>query len=113
MKKDIIVEEKLNIPGNYQFKALNDSIFIKSNWHRNKLICISNSINVKNMRILDLGTGSGNFEIMFSNLANEIVGVDYNVEALKFLSNELENRSIRNVRLIKEDIRNIKKLVRV
>jgi 2-polyprenyl-3-methyl-5-hydroxy-6-metoxy-1,4-benzoquinol methylase len=101
-----IVEKTLGIPADYQFKAINSKFPFQANWHNNKLTCIENYIK-PGMRILDLGTGSGNFELRYSKVAKEIVGVDYNTEALEFVKYNLKKNKIHNVKLILSDIRNL------
>lgn len=106
-----IIEKLLGIPPDYQYKALHSSNFLKANWHRNKLVVLEKIIKPsKKMRILDLGTGSGNFELNFASRVKEIVGVDYNNEVIDFLSRKLKEGGITNVRLVNEDMRNISKI---
>ncbi|KKQ53087.1 MAG: hypothetical protein UT19_C0017G0003 [Candidatus Woesebacteria bacterium GW2011_GWB1_39_10b] len=81
----IIIEKQLGIPGDYQYKALRSKNYLQSNWHRNKWLVIGNLLNqYKPEKVLDLGTGSGNFELIFSGMVKKIVGIDYNDEALNF-----------------------------
>src|SRR3990172_5352003 len=101
----IIIEKQLGIPGDYQYKALRSKNYLQSNWHRNKWLVIGNLLNqYKPEKVLDLGTGSGNFELIFSGRVKKIVGIDYNDEALNFLKNKLNKKGIKNVKLIKRDI---------
>lgn len=107
----IIVEKKLGISPDYQYKALRRGWWPKANWHRNKLTALDwTGLFTKNQRVLDLGTGSGNFELEFAKKVSEIVGVDYNIEALEFLRQKLKDGRIENVKLILQDIRNLNKL---
>ena len=106
-----IVEKELGIPANYQYKAIRSSNYIQANWHRNKMCLVGKLIDLnKKMSVLDLGTGSGNFELLFSGKVKNIVGVDYNDEAIHFLRNLLPKRKIKNVNLILDDIRELNKL---
>jgi len=106
---EIIIEKRLGIPPDYQFKALNQSNFFQSNWHYNKLIALDYLLKFeKSHSILDIGTGSGNFEITFANKVKNIVGIDYNDGAIDFLQSELKRRNISNVELINEDVRKLK-----
>ena len=108
----MIIEKKLGIPPDYQEKALNGSNFIQSNWHANKLYVVNKLINITGKeRVLDLGTGSGNFELAFANHVAEIVGIDYNSDAVKYLQEKLRNHNISNVKLINEDIRNLENVL--
>src|SRR5258706_1139906 len=93
-----IIEKQLGITGDYQFKAIRSRNYFQSNWHNNKLAVLQNLITkYQPQTVLDLGTGSGNFELTFANQLQKIVGVDYNDEALKFLEQELKKREIKNV----------------
>jgi ubiquinone/menaquinone biosynthesis C-methylase UbiE len=106
-----IVEKKLKIPASYQYKAIRSNNFLQANWHRNKYFVLRKLIKFnKNMNVLDLGTGSGNFEILFCKKVGKITGVDYNSEALLFLNNYLIKRNINNVNLIQTDIRKLSQL---
>lgn len=103
--KHLIIEEQLGIPPDYQFKALQSKNFFQSNWHNNKLVALSYILEITNaQKILDLGTGSGNFELTFADKVTSIVGIDYNQKALKFLDSKLKEKAIKNVRLICKDI---------
>lgn len=104
------LEERLGIPGDYQFKAINSGNFFQANWHRNKLLVLEELLNLtKETKILDLGCGSGNFELRFAKSVKSILAVDYYDECLKFLRKELKRRKILNVSLLKADIRKIEK----
>ena len=109
-----VVEQELKIPPDYQYKAITEGNFIQANWHKNKLFVIKKLLDFdKEMTILDLGTGSGNFEIFFSQYVKEIIGVDYNDEALDFLNNYLYTHKIKNVNLVLSDIRDLKLLKKI
>lgn len=111
LPKGIIPEKKLGIPPDYQYKAIKSKNFVQANWHKNKLFTIEKLLELsKKMVVLDLGTGSGNFEIKFSNRVKKTVGVDYNGEALSFLDKYLQNHNIINVELIQSDIRRLPKI---
>jgi len=113
-KQTIIVEKRLNIPPDYQFKAINSNNFIQANWHKNKFTIINKYFKFnKKMRVLDIGTGSGNLELAFAKHVESITGIDYNDEAIDFLRKQLILRKIRNVKLIQEDVRNIQKLINI
>jgi 2-polyprenyl-3-methyl-5-hydroxy-6-metoxy-1,4-benzoquinol methylase len=106
-----IIEKRLGISGDYQFKAIQSKNFLQSNWHKHKLLVINKFLKFnKHMAVLDLGTGSGNFEIHTYKKVNKIIGVDYNDLALDFLGNFLRKNKIKNVTLIQSDIRKINSL---
>lgn len=105
-----IVEKQLGIPADYQFKAINSPNFIQANWHKNKIFAIKSLVEFNNkMSVLDMGTGSGNFEILFADKVESITGIDYNDEALAFLNTLLNKKGLNNVNLILSDIRNLPK----
>lgn len=107
----VIIEKKLGIPPDYQYKALKNHNFLKANWHRNKLTALDYILKiVRPQRVLDLGTGSGNFELNFHKRVRKITGIDYNDEAINFLKDKLKKEKINNVKLKVCDIRNISKI---
>lgn len=104
------LEEKLGISGDYQFKAINSRNFLQANWHRHKLLVLEELLDLtQETRILDLGCGSGNFELRLAQAVKSILAVDYYDECLKFLKKELKKRKIANVSLLKADIRKLEK----
>jgi ubiquinone/menaquinone biosynthesis C-methylase UbiE len=106
--KEEIVEKIIGISPDYQYKAMRSSFWLKKNWHKNKFDVIESICGFsKNDQVLDLGTGSGNFEILFANSVKEIQGIDYNDEALLFLKKELKKRNVKNVHLTCADMRNL------
>ena len=106
-----IIEKRLKIPPDYQYKAINSRNFIQANWHKNKLFVLQDLLVLnKNMAVLDLGSGSGNFEIAFADKVKKIIAVDYNDEALLFLGQLLLKNKIKNVELVQSDVRKFRKL---
>lgn len=104
----MIIEKKLGIDPGYQYWAIRRGWWPKANWHRNKLMVLKwTGLFKKASRILDLGTGSGNLELEFADRVKEIVGVDYNDQALDFLQARLVEQKIDNVKLRQADIRTI------
>ncbi len=107
-KRQVIIEKQLKIKGDYQFKALNSKNFIRSNWHNNKLVALDYIINpTKYMKILDLGSGSGNFEIFFAKKVSKIIALDYHDDAVNFLKKLLKRKKINNVSVKLFDITNL------
>lgn len=103
-----IIEKRLGIPADYQFRAIRSTNWLQKNWHKNKYVMLENVIAPSvNQCVLDLGTGSGNFELLFSHHFGKITGVDYNDEALTFLKSQLDSRGVKNVSLVQSDIRNL------
>ncbi len=97
----MIIEKELGISPDYQFRAYNSKNFLQRNWHRNKLdsinIFLSYLYNVEDKVVLDLGTGSGNFELVMNSKFKKIYGFDYNEEAVDFLNKKIEQNKIKNV----------------
>jgi len=107
-----IIEKKLNIPPDYQYQAINSHFWLQKNWHKNKYLVINNLLKPqKHHNVLDLGTGSGNFELLFARKVKSITGVDYNDSALNFLSHKLKKNKIKNVKLLQADIRKLPKSI--
>lgn len=106
--KKLIIEKQLHIPPDYQYKAIRSKNFLQANWHRNKLFIVQKLFHFhKTDTVLDLGTGSGNFELAIAKNVKKILGIDYNDEALIFLSDQLRKRGIRNVILVESDVRDL------
>ena len=107
----MIIEKKLGIPADYQYKAIRRKTFLFSNWHLNKWEILKEFSKFnKSTSVLDLGTGSGNFELIYSKDVKTILGIDYNIEALSFLKKKLKENRIKNVRLVCNDIRKLNKI---
>jgi 2-polyprenyl-3-methyl-5-hydroxy-6-metoxy-1,4-benzoquinol methylase len=108
-RKNEIVEKTLGIPPDYQYKALRSRNIFQRNWHRNKWLVIEKYARLNpNLRVLDLGAGSGNFELEFADKVKEIVALDYNDEAIGFLRKQLKQEDINNVEVVLMDIRDNK-----
>ncbi len=108
-KNNQIIEKQLGISPDYQYQALRSNNFLQANWHQNKIGIFKMILDqVKPDSLLDLGTGSGNIELIFHKNIKEIVGVDYHKEALDFLEAKLNDKKISNVKLINSDIRDVK-----
>lgn len=104
----IIIEKKIGITGDYQYRAIRSRMWVQRFWHKNKFEVLWRTMRAdKTKTVLDLGTGSGNFELLNAKRFKRIVGVDYNEEALDFLDKELKKKRITNVDLIQSDIRKL------
>ncbi len=111
MSEKVIVEKRLGIPADYQHRAVNSGIFVQSNWHGNKLSILEKLIDFRrDMNVLDLGIGSGNFEEYFHNEVEHITGVDYNNEAIDYTRRRMKRSAIKNISLYCKDIRKLKNL---
>lgn len=106
----VILEKRLGIPPNYQYKAIRSKNYLQANWHRNKIVVIQKLLDLnKNTSVMDLGTGSGNFELAFWKKVKNILAVDYNDEAISFLTGQLSQRHIKNIHTLVTDIRELNK----
>lgn len=106
-----IVEKKLGIPPDYQYNAIRNSNFLQANWHSNKFTALDYCLDINDsISVLDLGTGSGNFELIFGKKVKGITAVDYHKEALNFLKSKLGENGIKNVKLVHSDIRELNKI---
>lgn len=107
-KKKQIVEKELGIPADYQYKALRTSNFLQANWHSNKLVALEYVLNFnKKLRVLDVGSGSGNFELIFGKRFKSIDALDYHKEALSFLKSKADELKLKNIRYIHSDIQSM------
>jgi 2-polyprenyl-3-methyl-5-hydroxy-6-metoxy-1,4-benzoquinol methylase len=108
----MIIEKQLGISPEYQFNAYNSKNFFQRNWHRNKFdsidLYLSYIHDLSKKNVLDIGTGSGNFEIYKSKKFKKIIGLDYNNDAINFLSKKLKEQNISNVEAKIFDLRNFK-----
>lgn len=107
----MIIEDALNIPADYQYKAYNSKNIIQRNWHRNKFEAVRWYLgflnNNEKKKVLDIGTGSGNFELYFNQEFEKIYGFDYNQKALDFLKGKLQQDEIDNVEIKQFDLNNV------
>ena len=103
MKK--IVEHELNIPSDYQYKALREGRVFQRQWHRNRLILIE-SLGFIHQEdcIADAGCGSGNTIYHFHGQAKSIVGLDYNEKSLEFIKGKLKEKGITNASVHHHDL---------
>lgn len=107
-----IPEEKLNIPGDYQYKALQSKNVWLSNWHRNKMVAVSSLIKGADKKnLLDIGAGSGIFEYLYSKDFNSITAMDHHEKAVRFISKMARQNNLDNVEIKKLKIREVSKLV--
>ncbi len=107
----VIVEKRLGIPGDYQFSAISSKNPLQAHWHQNKLAAISHCLKLnKNSVVLDLGAGSGNFELHFGTQLKKIISADYNDESIAFLKTQLKQRGISSVQTLQVNITDTAKL---
>ncbi len=80
--------------------------FFQSNWELNKELInrISEVINNKEARVLDLYAGAGNFSIPLSSTVKEVIAVEENPYAFSDLKRNLEINSIKNCKPVHSSI---------
>ena len=106
-----IPEEKLNIPGDYQYRAIQSKNIFLSNWHNNKMIAVKSLINNENTKnLLDIVSGSGIFAYLYAKEFDSITTVDYHEKATKFVAKMIRQNNIHNVTVKKLNIKEISKL---
>jgi len=91
-------KECINIPGNYQYNALNNGFFVQRNWHKNKLDLLEYlGIQTFGNSLVDIGCGSGNMLFRYAAYFDYLVGLDNNQEALDFVTTTTSARQFPNV----------------
>lgn len=100
-----IIEQKLKIPADYQYRALHNGNFFQKQWHRNRLLLI-NQLNFLSMhdRVADVGCGSGNTVLTYASEVKSITGFDYNIESVDYLNKKIECAEIKNATAVQLDI---------
>ena len=100
-----IIEHQLNIPPDYQYKALKHGHPFQKQWHKNRLILSEILFNFKkNDYLCDVGCGSGNTIFAFYQRVKRCDGCDYNKNCLKFIKKKVASEKVNNVRLFNWDI---------
>jgi ubiquinone/menaquinone biosynthesis C-methylase UbiE len=99
---------KIKIPGDYQYRALNFGSTPQRFWHANKLLLLKTIGDFKSTDIiLDAGCGSGNIVIGLSGQVKKAVGIDSNKEALNFAKERVSKLKIKNIELLNENLQKI------
>ena len=76
---------KTEIPGDYQFRAMNSGPRLQRFWHRNKLWVLDQIVPVeKNHVVVDVGCGSGNLALHSAEKCKLAVGLDPTESAVQF-----------------------------
>ncbi len=87
---------KLEIPGDYQFRAMNSGPRLQRFWHRNKLWVLDQIAPIaKNHVVVDVGCGSGNLTLHSAEKCKLAIGLDPSESAVQFCNSINSNaRSI-------------------
>jgi len=93
------------IPGDYQFNAINNGFYVQRNWHKNKLD-LFDTFNLKNAEhvVVDVGCGSGNFIRHTARHFKKVFALDNNEKALDFVSSVLQAKGMENASVLKADL---------
>jgi ubiquinone/menaquinone biosynthesis C-methylase UbiE len=76
---------KLEIPGDYQYRAMNSGPRMQRFWHRNKLWVLDQITPVeKNHVVVDVGCGSGNLTLHSAEKCRLAIGLDPSESAVGF-----------------------------
>lgn len=87
--------DTVNVPGDYQARAITSGPSIQRFWHQAKLLSIKNLLPpVSGDYVLDVGCGSGVVSSFLGASGARVVGIDINPEAIAFA---MEHYSLKNV----------------
>jgi len=76
---------KVEISGDYQFRAMNSGPQLQRFWHRNKLWVLDQIAPItKNHVVVDVGCGSGNLTLHSANKCKLAIGVDPSEASIRF-----------------------------
>jgi 2-polyprenyl-3-methyl-5-hydroxy-6-metoxy-1,4-benzoquinol methylase len=93
------------IRGDYQFRALNEGFVIQRFWHALKQKNIERyALPTKEMKVLDIGCGSGVVSAFLSEVAGQVIGVDCSTEALKFAREQFPKSNLQFVQSFADEI---------
>lgn len=100
--------EKVVIPGDYQFQALTKSNVIQRFWHKSKLSLLGKigSFSAEDI-VLDAGCGSGNAVFYLAKKVKSLMGLDNNKEAINFAKNQVRKLKLTNATFKLADLRRI------
>jgi ubiquinone/menaquinone biosynthesis C-methylase UbiE len=76
---------KMEIPGDYQYRAMNSGPKLQRFWHRNKLWVLDQITPIdKNHVVVDVGCGSGNLTLHSAEKCRLAIGLDPSKSAVQF-----------------------------
>lgn len=96
---DIKNGDTIAIPGDYQFRAINDGPAIQRFWHHSKKMAITKYLPAQTGdMVLDVGCGSGVITAFLGQSGARVVGVDINQEAVEFATTTYASGNVSFVR---------------
>jgi 2-polyprenyl-6-hydroxyphenyl methylase/3-demethylubiquinone-9 3-methyltransferase len=97
--------DEIEIPGDYQYRAITEGFSVQKFWHQSKLTLIERlDFVTPNTVALDCGCGSGVVANYVAQTAKEVVGVDGNTRAIEFASKQFQRDNLKFVNSLVEDI---------
>jgi ubiquinone/menaquinone biosynthesis C-methylase UbiE len=79
------MSDKIEIPGDYQYKAMNSGPRLQRFWHRNKLRVLDEVAPIrKDDIVVDVGCGSGNLTLHSAKKCKLAIGLDPSESAVQF-----------------------------
>ncbi len=86
---------KIEIPGDYQYRAMNSGPRLQRFWHRNKLWVLDQVTPIANDHVVvDVGCGSGNLTLHSAEKCRLAIGLDPSESAVKFCNSISTARSV-------------------
>lgn len=77
--------DTIEIPGGYQFDALESGNAVQRFWHHNKKLVVEQFLKPQaDDFVLDVGCGSGVISAVLAENAGRVIGVDGNADAIRF-----------------------------
>lgn len=89
------MNQKLEIPGDYQYRAMNSGPRLQRFWHRNKLWVLDQVMPIeKDHLVVDVGCGSGNLTLHSAEKCRAAIGLDPSQPAVGFCNSIATARSV-------------------
>lgn len=96
------------LPGDYQYAALHKKKSVQGQWHKNRHNLINHlKFLKKDDNLLDVGCGSGNVILTFSNNVKSATGIDNSAQCISFLKKQIAKNKLSNTYALKMDILNL------
>jgi ubiquinone/menaquinone biosynthesis C-methylase UbiE len=89
------MNDKIEIPGDYQYRAMNSGPRLQRFWHRNKLWVLDQIMPIdKDHVVVDVGCGSGNLALHSAEKCRLAIGLDPSESAVRFCNSISTARSV-------------------